>query len=150
MIKKLIVCLFAVVGLGLVYGTGNVLACEGKTHDHGVVTSEVGNVLLESSIQQIVQENDSIDDEGELIISPRAVCVKCSGFAAIKCKGNMERYDTSTHNTLFSGKCTVTYYRSERQIVCTNCFYVQAQSGKHDCHETHSKCSKGNYNVCPL
>ncbi|MBR5993150.1 MAG: hypothetical protein IK018_05050 [Lachnospiraceae bacterium] len=85
------------------------------------------------------------------------VCSRCwSGQMAEVCGQQKILLDSGEHSYGFLGrnKCYAKYYKSRGGYVCPTCFAVEEWKDSnggylyHLCYESHSKCSKGEYDVC--
>lgn len=83
-------------------------------------------------------------------IAPRYMCLNCNWFCYTVCAGEAYNAGTYTHSTLFTKDCKVTYFKSRGAMMCPYCYRAWEQYGYHDCWEAHTKCSKGQYDVCPM
>lgn len=110
--------------------------------------------LIESSkpnsgLMGVFKENVPIDNMTTLY--PH--CLDCGEFTVSVCAKEAVLYDEGYHRGLLGlveTDCYAYYYRSRGAAMCPSCARVIQQYGYHDCWELHKKCSKGNYDVCPM
>ena len=86
-------------------------------------------------------------------ITPYMMCSKCSWGMVTVCAGQRvltyEGYHTGFWG-IFETDCYAYYYSSKGAIMCPNCHHIGYEGDLHDCWEIHGKCSKGEYDVCPM
>lgn len=82
--------------------------------------------------------------------SPRYVCINCNWFCVTVCAAEGVRGDEWDHSTLFTKDCHVTSILSRGAMMCPTCYTVWEQYDYHYCWEVHTKCSKGQYDICPM
>lgn len=106
----------------------------------------------ESGVLNELAEGNNIQTRDEYTLTPHihGTCVVCSNFCFTVCAAEGVVGDTWTHSTIFTKDCNVTQLRSRAASICGTCGNVNEQYGYHDCWEAHTKCSKGQYDVCPM
>ena len=77
-------------------------------------------------------------------------CTACGEMCNTVCAMEGVVGDVYTHDTLLTKDCQVTILRSRGATICSSCGNVNETYGYHDCWEVHTKCSKGQYDVCPM
>lgn len=86
-------------------------------------------------------------------ITPYMMCSKCSWGMVSVCADQRvltyEGYHTGIFG-IFYTDCYAYYYSSKGAIMCPNCYHIGYEADLHDCWESHGKCSKGEYDVCPM
>jgi len=92
---------------------------------------------------ELIIENDGL-------MTPKYVCINCYWFAYTVCAMEGRMDSTWTHSTLLTRDCKVTLLTSRGAMICPTCRTVWEQYGYHWCWEVHTKCSKGNYDICPM
>lgn len=110
--------------------------------------------LIESSkpnsgLMGVFRENVPIDNK--ITLYPN--CLDCGRFTVNVCAKEAVLYDQGYHRGFLGvteTDCYAYYYRSRGAAMCPSCARVIQQYGYHDCWELHKKCSKGNYDVCPM
>lgn len=96
----------------------------------------------------IVEENVPLNNN----MSTYPHCVDCAALAVTVCAAEAILVDEGYHNN-FVGvptDCYAYYFESHGAAMCPQCHKVIEQYGQHACWERHKKCSKGDYDVCPM
>ena len=97
----------------------------------------------------VFEENLPLDEN----ISMYPICTDCNWYSVSVCAGDANLCDEGYH-TGFLGiptDCYAYYFNSRGAEMCSNCYKVLWQyDGMHYCWEIHKKCSKGDYDVCPM
>ena len=83
-------------------------------------------------------------------VSSRDFCVNCRVACVTVCAAEGVMGDVWYHSTLFTQDCKVTQIKSRGGLMCPVCHNVLDVFDYHDCWEIHTKCSKGNYDICPM
>ena len=77
-------------------------------------------------------------------------CTACGNMCNTVCAMEGVVGDVYTYDTLLTKGCQVTILRSRGATMCSYYGNVNETYGYHDCWEVHTKCSKGQYDVCPM
>lgn len=80
-------------------------------------------------------------------------CTDCSWFTVSVCAAEATLADEGYHRGflgLVETDCYAYYFVSRGAEMCPTCYKVLWEYGAHDCWEIHKKCSKGEYDVCPM
>lgn len=112
-------------------------------------------------IEEITQSPNSSDWIGVFVenlpldsnISTYPMCTDCEWFTVSVCAAEAILYDEGYHRGflgLFETDCYAYYFKSRGAEMCPTCYKVIWEYGEHHCWEVHRKCSKGNYDVCPM
>lgn len=96
----------------------------------------------------IVKENVPLNNN----VSAYPHCVDCAVIAVTVCAAEATLVDEGYHTNIFGKRtdCYAYYFGSRGAAMCPVCQKVIEQYGQHACWEIHKKCSKGNYDVCPM
>ena len=97
----------------------------------------------------VFRENMPLDSD----VSLYPMCVDCSCSTVSVCAGDAKLVFEGYHRGIlgFMTECYAYYYTSRGADMCPQCFSViEIFEGEHDCFQIHKKCSKGNYDTCPL
>lgn len=97
----------------------------------------------------VVIENVPLDND----IEPYMMCQDCSWMMVSVCAKEAILVDEGYHTGLLGSaqtNCYAYYFESRGAIMCSLCYKVGYQGGQHACWEIHKKCSKGEYDVCPM
>ncbi|WP_300843686.1 hypothetical protein [uncultured Acetatifactor sp.] len=116
---------------------------------------------FEKSLEPYAEEHDNEDCLGEVVenvpldngISPRMMCPDCSWFMVSVCANQRILTDHGYHRGflgIFETDCYAYYYSSKGAIMCPYCYAIGYEGEYHACWESHGKCSKGEYDVCPM
>ena len=106
----------------------------------------------ETEILNELAEGNNIQtkDEYGVVPYPHGTCMRCSEWCYTVCAADGEIDAVWYHDTLFTEDCKVTLLRSRGYSMCDDCFFINEEHGYHDCWEVHTKCSKGQYDVCTM
>lgn len=80
------------------------------------------------------------------------MCYDCDWIMVSVCAKEAILVDEGYHNTFLLGvptDCYAYYFESYGAFMCELCNKV-GSDGYHACWEVHKKCSKGEYDVCPM
>lgn len=80
----------------------------------------------------------------------RYMCVDCNWFCQTVCAAEGIIDEEWDHSTLLTPDCHVTSIISRGAMMCPTCYTVYEVYDYHYCWEVHTKCSKGQYDVCPM
>lgn len=97
----------------------------------------------------VVKENVPLDSG----ISAYPNCVDCGVLTVSVCAKEAILYDEGYHYDFWGitqTDCYAYYFQSNGGDMCPICAKVIFMYGRHDCLELHKKCSKGEYDVCPM
>ena len=97
----------------------------------------------------VVEENFPLEREIEMY----PFCEDCYEISVTVCAGEAILVDEGYHKDLLgivTTDCYAYYFNSRGADMCPVCGKVIFQYGQHACWEIHKKCSKGDYDVCPM
>lgn len=119
-----------------------------------IVLGSVGNIYADEIIieDDIVQFVDLTDEE-VCELQKMSICTECGGSAPWMCMNS--RLPSTADDGYHNSTCYVTHYKSYVRWQCMSCgasdwYRVSGALARHYCLEVHSKCWKGNYDVCPV
>lgn len=126
------------------------------------VFAKAGSTLspeVKAKCQQILREDAARNDgvlnwklakEAELRATPRYICLNCEWFCVTVCDDTRKFDSSGYHSTALTKDCKMTVYKSGGAMMCPTCYTIWERYGDHYCWESHTKCSKGEYDICPM